>query len=253
VDVGQLVYLLAKIGLFFGLTIMFGEFIMPKLTRHLTDEAGKGFTFAMTVALALAYLAEQAGLHLVIGAFLAGQFVRREIMDEKIYEAIADRFYGISYGFLVPIFFASLSFHLDLQWTFWFWGMAGAFLVAAVIGKVVGAALAARVVGFGWSEAKVVGVGMNGRGAVELVIGSVAVNTGARLMDAGVLDEPLLTGGQFSVLVVVAFGGAFITPLVLKSILRKVCLPEEYEAYCQLTDEIAPDGRARVKYDPKAR
>lgn len=50
----------------------------------------------------MAYAAEMAGLHYIIGAFLAGQFVREKIMDKKIYEAISDRFYGLSYGFLVP-------------------------------------------------------------------------------------------------------------------------------------------------------
>jgi Kef-type K+ transport system membrane component KefB len=44
-----------------------------------------------------------AGLHLVVGAFLAGQFVRREILDNRVYEVINDRFFGIGYGFLVPI------------------------------------------------------------------------------------------------------------------------------------------------------
>ncbi|MFX1537748.1 MAG: Eco57I restriction-modification methylase domain-containing protein, partial [Promethearchaeota archaeon] len=45
------------------------------------DRGGKAFMFAMTSALLMAYFAELAGLHLIIGAFLAGQFVRKEIMD----------------------------------------------------------------------------------------------------------------------------------------------------------------------------
>ena len=91
----------------------------------------------MTAALLMAYFAELAGLHLVIGAFLAGQFVRREIMDDAVYNAIKDRFYGISYGFLVPIFFASLAFHLHLYWNGFFLLFCLVLIVAAVAGKIV--------------------------------------------------------------------------------------------------------------------
>jgi Kef-type K+ transport system membrane component KefB len=93
-----------KISGFFGLTILLGHYVVPKFTKKLHDREGKAFTFAVATALVMAYLAEVAGLHLIIGAFLAGQFVRKEIMDEKIYTAISDRFFGLSYGFLVPCF-----------------------------------------------------------------------------------------------------------------------------------------------------
>ncbi len=107
--------ILVKVIVFFTLTILVGEFVVPRFTRHLTDKGGKAFTFAVVMALLMGYFAEMAGLHLVVGAFLAGQFVRREILDNKVYEVINDRFFGISYGFLVPIFFATLSFHLHLS------------------------------------------------------------------------------------------------------------------------------------------
>ena len=154
----------------------------------------------MVVALAMAYLAELAGLHLIIGAFLAGQFVRREIMDDKVYEAIADRFYGISYGFLVPIFFATLSFHLKVTWTWYFWGFALLMILAALVGKMIGSGGAARLFGYNLRQSAVVGIGMNSRGAVELVIATVVLETGARLQAAGTIAEPLLTDTQFSVL-----------------------------------------------------
>ena len=75
----------------------------------MTGNGGKAFTFAMASALLMAYLSELAGLHLIIGAFLAGQFVSKEIMDQDVYNVILDRLFGISYGFLVPIFLAFLS------------------------------------------------------------------------------------------------------------------------------------------------
>ena len=50
----------------------------------------------MASALLIAYLSELAGLHLIIGAFLAGQFVSKEIMDEDVYNVILERLFGIS-------------------------------------------------------------------------------------------------------------------------------------------------------------
>ena len=110
IHIAALALILLKVVAFFAVTILLGEYVLPRFTRRLTDKGGKAFTFAIVTALVMAYFAELAGLHLVIGAFLAGQFVRREIMDSRVYDVISDRFFGISYGFLVPIFFASLSF-----------------------------------------------------------------------------------------------------------------------------------------------
>ncbi len=229
--------LLLKVTAFFGATVVVGEFVMPRLTRRLTDQAAKGFTFAMMVALAMAYLAELAGLHLIIGAFLAGQFVRREIMNDKVYEAIADRFYGISYGFLVPIFFASLAFHLHFEWTWSFAAFTGVLTLAAVVGKVVGGGLAVRLFGYTTREAAVVGLGMNGRGAVELVVATVVMEVSRELSAAGVITDPLLTQEQFSALVLMAFITTLMAPVTLKWAVRRSCLPGEGEEFCRLLEE----------------
>ena len=79
--------ILAKDVAFFGLVMFLGYFVMPRISVHVTDEAGFGFTFAIGLALAMGYLAHLAGLHIIIGAFFAGQIVRREMMNEVVYEA----------------------------------------------------------------------------------------------------------------------------------------------------------------------
>jgi Kef-type K+ transport system membrane component KefB len=232
-----LLLLLAKVGLFFGFTIIVGEFIMPHLTKRLTDTGGKAFTFAMIVSLVMAFLAEEAGLHLVIGAFLAGQFVRREIMDERIYELLNDRFFSISYGFLTPIFFATLGFHLKFSWTAEFMALAGVLTLVAVIGKVLGCGLGARLTGQDLTESAVVGVGMNGRGAVELVIASVALQLSDKLLAAGIINEPLLSSNQFSALVFMAFATTIMTPVLLRWLVVRSCSSSEGAAFCVLWDQ----------------
>jgi Kef-type K+ transport system membrane component KefB len=226
--------LLAKVVLFFGFTILVGEFLVPRLTRNLTDDGGKAFTFALIVALIMAFLAAKAGLHLVIGAFLAGQFVRREVMEEKIYQLISDRFFAISYGFLTPIFFATLGFHLQFAWTFPFVSFAVLITVVAIAGKLLGSGLGAKLAGLSTGESVVVGIGMNGRGAVELVVAAVVINLSNQLLATGAISEPLLTANQFSALVFMAFVTTVMTPILLKWAVMKNCSHINGASFCAI-------------------
>jgi Kef-type K+ transport system membrane component KefB len=207
---------------------------VPRITRRLHDREGNAFTFAMAAALTMAYLAELAGLHLIIGAFLAGQFVRKEIMDHQIYEAIQDRFYGISYGFLVPIFFASLSFHLHFHWNMSFIIFALVLTLMAVIGKIAGCGLGYAVFRRNFWESAIVGFGMNGRGAVEIVVASVVLKLSDELMSSGAVSDPLLTQDQFSALILMAFITTLIAPITLKWSVMKACGSDKKESFCVL-------------------
>jgi Kef-type K+ transport system membrane component KefB len=226
-----------KVTGFFAMTILIGHFIMPKLTKNLHDREGNAFTFAMGTALAMAYFAELAGLHLIIGAFLAGQFVRKEVMDAKIYDAIVDRLYGISYGFLVPVFFASLSFHLHFYWRASFILFAIALTLVAIIGKVVGCGLGYTIVKRNFWESAVIGFGMNGRGAVEIVVASVVLKLSSDLMSSNVIREPLLTQDQFSALIFMAFVTTLLAPLTLKWSVTKACSSDENASFCVMWDK----------------
>ncbi len=223
-----------KVFAFFGITILLGHFVVPRLTRKLHDREGKAFTFAIIAVLVMGYLAELAGLHLIIGAFLAGQFVRKEIMDKKIYEAISDRFFGLSYGFLVPIFFASLSFHLHFSHEWSFMMFAFILTLVAILGKFVGCGLGLTLFGHRpWASA-IVGFGMNGRGAVELVVATIVMNLSNKLMASKSISEPLLTQNQFSALILMAFVTTLIAPITLRWAVMKSCSPDEKATFCNL-------------------
>lgn len=229
--------ILVKVIVFFTLTILVGEFVVPRFTRHLTDKGGKAFTFAVVVALLMGYFAEMAGLHLVVGAFLAGQFVRREILDSKVYEVINDRFFGISYGFLVPIFFATLSFHLHLSLEPSFLIFSLALILVAVAGKLIGCGLGAALFKYNFWESSIIGFGMNGRGAVELVVATVVLKQSQILMTNGVINAPLLTDNQFSALILMAFVTTFLAPVSLKWAVARACGSKEKAEFCDLWDE----------------
>lgn len=226
-----------KVAVFFGLTILVGHFILPRYIRQFTNESRKAFMFAMTAALLMASLAEMAGLHLVIGAFLAGQFVRKEVLDEKVYEVIDHQIFGISYGFLVPIFFASLAFHLHLTWSWSFVFFALALIFVAFAGKILGCGLGAAVFKFNRWESLIIGFGMNGRGAVELVVATVVINLSNDLLNSGAIGEPLLTQNQFSGLVLMAFVTTIAAPLTLKWAVSRACTAAENASFCKIWDD----------------
>jgi Kef-type K+ transport system membrane component KefB len=223
-----------KVTVFFGVSILAGHFLVSKITRRLEDYGGKGLTFALVSALIMAYLAELAGLHLIIGAFLAGQFVRKEIMHAHVYEKIKDRFFALSYGFLMPVFFVSLSFHLHLKWDTAFLFLTGAITIVAIAGKLIGCGLGAALSGYSRHQSTIIGFGMNGRGAVELVVATVVVQLSDQLMATGVITHPLLTENQFAALVIMAFITTILAPISLKWAVAKACSREENDAFCAL-------------------
>ena len=59
--------------------------------------------------------AEAIGLHIIIGAYVAGLFFELEVADPKLIQLVKDRVYAIAYSFLGPIFFISLGFHINFD------------------------------------------------------------------------------------------------------------------------------------------
>ena len=78
---------------------------------------------------------------------------------------------------------------------------------------------------------------MNGRGAVEVVIASIVIKLSDELMSSGSIADPLLTNGQFSALIMMAFITTMMAPITLKWSIEKTCLPEEKADFCRLWDE----------------
>ncbi len=211
VDFGSLTITLLGIIVFFSVTVPFGYYMFPKLKTFFSHKGGSGFTFSLMVALIFGFFAEVVGLHFIIGVFMAGIFVRDEIMESTdLYKKLFDTMYVISYGFLGPIFFLTLSFHVDLNILF---TVDFLFLViltiGAIVGKVFGAALFAKLTGFSNRDSLIIGLGMNGRGMVEIVLVVIG-------MELGILSD-----NYVSILVFMAMATTLITPLGLKLIAKK--------------------------------
>lgn len=202
-------YALIKVFLFFGVSIFIGLQLYPRISKYFAYREAKGFTFALTMALIFGLLAEMAGLHIILGAYMAGLFVREGIVNKDLFQKINDRFVSITYGFLGPVFFVSLSFHITFavfQTHLW---LILVLLGVAILGKIIGAGLGAYMGKMNMLESTVVACAMNGRGAVELVIASIG-------LELGIIDNSF-----FSILVVIAFLTTLFPPVSISLLLNK--------------------------------
>lgn len=213
----HLIILILKVAVFFGLSHVIGIIIYPKLGKYFSSREAKGFTFALIMALLFGVLAEMAGLHIILGAYMAGLFVREGIVSKELFQKINDRFVAITYGFMGPIFFVSLSFHIDFTILTTHPLLLATLLLAAVVGKVAGAGGGALLGQMNKGEAMVIGSAMNGRGAVELIIASIG------------LELAIINDTYFSILVVIAFFTTMMAPVSLNLLCKKVTLVKSKE------------------------
>jgi len=201
--------MLVKVVLFFGI-VMWAGFKLAKHLNKLIYSGYRGFTVTLIIALVMGLVAEAIGLHIIIGAFLAGLFIREEIIDEEAFQKIEDRVYGLAYFFFGPVFFASLAFHLDFtifKTDPWYLVII---LAVSVVGKLVGSSVIARMLKMSKWESISVGVAMNSRGAVELIIASIGLSL-------GVIDQTI-----FSALVLMAFVTTLLSTFMMKPVAKKL-------------------------------
>ena len=196
---------LGKVVLFFGVSFAIGYYFYPLFKHPFRHREGKGFTFVLVLALGAGLFAEWMGLHMIIGAYMAGLFFDLEVADPKLIQIVRDRLYGIAYSFLGPIFFISLGFHItfDIFTEYGLWFVL-ALTVALIIGQVLSAGGMARRLNLSWIESLTVGVGMCGRAEIAFILASLGLSLQA-------IDNEV-----FSVLIFTAFLLNIFTPVGLK-------------------------------------
>ncbi|MDH3602970.1 MAG: cation:proton antiporter, partial [Candidatus Tectomicrobia bacterium] len=140
----------------------------------------------------------------ICGAFLAGLFLREAIAERKLSHELTGMVRDVSIGFLAPVFFVTAGFQISLSVFQTDLGLLLMVILAAFVGKTVGTTLFYLVSGHGWREGTVVGLGMNGQGAVGIILVGLA-------LDAGLIPLNL-----FSVLMFMAITTTVADPILLK-------------------------------------
>jgi Kef-type K+ transport system membrane component KefB len=220
VDFQAILLALAKVGLFFAITIPVGLFVFPFVGRYFRNLHFPEVDFSMLLIAALAYavLAERAGLHFILGAFLAGMFFHPKVVDPAIYNRVEQQMSGITRGFLAPIFFVSVGFHLDFSAVSSVPGFVVVLIVVALASKLIGAGIPALWMGLTRRQSLMVGVGMSGRGAVELVVAGIALEAGLFMQPT---PTPAIVDSLFSAIVIMALVTTVVAPMVLRSIVGR--------------------------------
>lgn len=204
-----------KVLFFFAVTIPIGLYVFPFIGRYFKHLSIPEVDFSMLLIGALVYavLAEFMGLHLIIGAFLAGMFFYPKMVKKEIYDRVEQQMSGLTRGFLAPIFFVSVGFHLDFSSVKQVPLFVITLTLLALASKMIGAGLPAYWAGFSKRESVRVGVGMSGRGAVELIVAGVALEAGLFLQP----DPPgAIVQSLFSAIVIMALVTTVATPIALR-------------------------------------
>jgi Kef-type K+ transport system membrane component KefB len=182
--------------------------VKPALQRlaALYDKRGglthDSLALILLVLLASGWVTESLGVHALFGAFLAGVVMpRHHGLSAELWQKLE----ALTVTLLLPLYFAFTglrsSFLLIVGAKMWFY--CALIIALAIIGKLGGSLVAARINGMSWRESAAVGVLMNTRGLVELII----LNIG---LDLGILSPAL-----FSIMVFMALVTTFMTSPLL--------------------------------------
>ena len=162
---------------------------------------------SMAFCFAMAYIAEEYfGIADITGAYIAGIVLCS--MDDASY---VERRVDISnYVLFAPVFFASIGLKTDISGlTPQILLFSVCFVIMALITKVIGCGLAAKICRFSWADSLKVGVGMMTRGEVALIVAQKG-------LDIGVVDPV-----YFTAVILLIVVSSVATPLVLKVLFTK--------------------------------
>jgi len=168
----------------------------------------QGVMAAIFVALLVSASAtELIGIHAVFGAFALGAVIPH---DSGMARELTDRLEDIVIVLLLPAFFAytGLRTQIGLVSGYEQWMMCALIVVVASAGKFGGSVVAARITGLNWRDSSALGVLMNTRGLMELIV----LNIG--------LEMNVISPTLFAMLVIMALVTTFATTPILHLITR---------------------------------
>jgi Kef-type K+ transport system membrane component KefB len=217
---GSSLSVLYTIGLAVLYVLVMLKLVRPYLDRlsHVYDNKEKKRTPIIALLFVLlivsSYVTSIIGIHALFGAFMAGVIMPSSLDFRKI---VIDKIEDVSIILLLPLFFVitGLRTQIGLINETSLWITFGWILLVAVAGKFGGSALAARMVGQSWKDSLSIGVLMNTRGLMQLIV----LNIG---YDLGILSPEI-----FAMMVLMALVTTFMTGPALDLI--NWLMPEKVE------------------------
>jgi len=177
------------VGTLILVAVVFG-LLKPLMARLISRYAADGrpaaglLAFLLIGTFACAYATKLLGVHPVFGAFLFGACLPR---DDRLLHSLIERIEYVAILVLMPVFFALAGLNTTPD-VFVGAGLGALLLIlaAAIVGKIAGGALGARIAGQPWRNALAVGSLMNARALMELIVMKVG-------LDIGVIGKDMFT------------------------------------------------------------
>jgi Kef-type K+ transport system membrane component KefB len=205
--------ILLRMLLYVAVASAVGLWLLPKLCRFAERlPVSQGLiAFAFVTVLLYAWAAEVlSGMAAIIGAFMAGLFLGRSPLKERIETGFSPLVYGV----FVPVFFVSVGLSADVrQISLGAIGLVVAMCLVVLLSKLLGAGFAGAFGGMAGQEALQLGVGMMPRGEVTLIIATVGVTEG------------LIGVSEFSAAVGIVIATVLLTPLLLRRVVAQSVAP----------------------------
>lgn len=181
-----------------------------KLGRLFGNEAA--FGLVIIFVLIFGSVSEFLGFHFVIGAFFGALLIRKDFFSPTRFKAIEGSLNAITNGFLGPIFFASIGLEFSM-------GeidsalFATVVLIVSILSKILSGYIGSRLINLSHTNSLGIGIILNARGIMELVIASIAYQRG------------FIGKGLFSTLIIMGVITTLITPILFKRfVLPKLAL-----------------------------
>lgn len=176
-----------------GFLLLMMYVVAPPLRKWLggmlEKNQGEVSVLALTVCLVTVFVSgmvtSKIGIFAIFGAFIAGAVLSPL---PGLREAISRRLREFTTAFFLPVFFAytGLRTNIGSLNEGHLWGICALVMAAAIGGKLLGCGFAAKFSGFAWKESIIIGILMNTRALMELIV----INAGK---DLGVLPDSLFT------------------------------------------------------------
>ncbi|MFZ4739878.1 MAG: cation:proton antiporter [Bacteroidales bacterium] len=182
-----------------------GNYIEVLLDKLIVYIKGRESLFAIFFIFVLLFstITETLGFHFIIGAFFASMLISESIIGKAHLKTIEKTTSSLAMGFLAPIFFAGIGLEFNFA-SINNIGLLIAVVLVSYFSKIIGGYVGGRYAGLNKSVSITLGIGLNARGIMELVIANIAYKAG------------LINIEIFSILVIMGILTTLTTPLMLK-------------------------------------
>ncbi|MEQ8840440.1 MAG: cation:proton antiporter [Acidimicrobiales bacterium] len=210
VQLDKLAFTVIGLLAFFVFAFTVGQRLVDTSLRRVRangDDALAGMSVVLITALSFGVITQWLHVEAVLGAFVAGVILARSrYSNHRLIRPLEI----MTSAIFAPIFFATAGLRVDLgllsdgETLLW----AGIVLLAASLSKFVGSLIGARLSNLPTREGAALGIGLNARGALEIVIATIGLSLG------------VLNDRSYTVIVLMAMMTSMLAPPLLRRVLR---------------------------------